>query len=315
MISIRQHVITLVAVFLALTLGLFLGSGFVGDRVNSLTGTSRDRLGDLERERDSLNDQVNSANSFDAAITPRLITGQLAKQSVLVVTTPNAADSDVTSVKEAISTAGGSFAGQLGLTDNLVRDDNAEQVRTIVDQTIPPGATLRAELTDSGSRVGDLLGTLLLHRNNSSSASASDRQTGLQALRDGGFVTYADNTIKSADLVVFVSGDALSDNSGAQGQLVAKLAGAMSARAQGGVLAGRAGSSAGGSPIAVVRSDPALRNGLSTVDNVNQQTGLITTILALNAEVDGHSGAYGVGAGASAITVGADESKGDGPTK
>ncbi|NED63463.1 copper transporter, partial [Streptomyces sp. SID10244] len=66
MISLRQHAISLVAVFLALAVGLFLGSGFIGDRVNSVTGTSRDRIGDLEKQRDQLNEQVNAANSFDA---------------------------------------------------------------------------------------------------------------------------------------------------------------------------------------------------------------------------------------------------------
>ncbi|HCS59323.1 MAG TPA: copper transporter [Gordonia polyisoprenivorans] len=305
MISLRQHAISLVAVFLALALGLFLGSGFVGDRVNSLTGTSRDRIGDLEQQRDGLNDQVNAANSFDAAIAPRLIADQLKGHAVLVVTTPNAADSDVDAVKQSLSTAGATFSGQLGLTDKLVRDDSAEQVRTIVDQTIPPGATLRAELTDSGSRVGDLLGTLVMHRSDQNAAAVADRQTGLQTLRDGGFLTYVDNAIRPADLVVFVSGDALPENSGAQGQLVARLAAAMTARAQGGELVGRSGSATGVSPIAVIRSDPALRNAITTIDNVDAQTGLITTVLALDEESQGRSGSFGSGPGATAITVGA----------
>ncbi|NDK92089.1 copper transporter [Gordonia desulfuricans] len=305
MITIRQHVISLVAVFLALALGLFLGSGFVGDRMNSLTGTSRDRIGDLERERDALNDQVNAANSFDAAIAPRVIAGQLRGQTVLVVTTPNAADSDITAVKESISAAGGAFGGQIGLTDTLIRDDKSEQLRTIVDQTIPAGATLRTELVDSGGRAGDLLGTVLLHRAGQPAAATNDRTTALQTLREGGFISYVDNAIKPADLVVFVSGDALPTDSGAQGQVTARLAAAMTARAQGGAFVGRTGSAGGGSPIAVIRSDPALRNAVSTVDDVDQQTGLITTVLVLNQESDGKTGAYGTGAGATAITVGA----------
>ena len=63
----RRYVVTSL-VFLALALGLFLGSGFVGDRVNSMTGTSRDRIGDLENERDDLNAKLNASNSFDHAI-------------------------------------------------------------------------------------------------------------------------------------------------------------------------------------------------------------------------------------------------------
>ncbi|GAA1480077.1 copper transporter [Gordonia sinesedis] len=303
MISLRQHAISLAAVFLALALGLFLGSGFVGDRMNSLTGTSRDRIGDLERERDGLNAQLNAANSFGAAVGPRLIAGQLRGQQVLVVTTPNAADRDVTAVKEAVSGAGGRFTGQIGLTDRLVRDGDAERLRTIVDQTIPPGTTLRAELTDSGARAGDLLGALMLTRDGGRPVAAGDRSTGLQALRDGGFISYADNTLTPADLVVVVTGDALPENAGAQGPATAQLAAALAARGQGGVLAGRTGSATGGSPIAVVRSDPSLRNAVSTVDNVDQQTGRITTILALNREGTGASGAYGTGPGATSITV------------
>lgn len=304
MISPRQHAISLVAVFLALAVGLFLGSGFIGDQVNSLTGTSRDRLGDLEKQRDELNEQVNAANSFGAAVAPRLIDGTLKGQSVLVVTTPDAADPDVDAVKESISSAGARFSGQIALTDALVRDQNAEQLRTIVDQTIPPGTTLRAELTDSGGRIGDLIGALALRRDGQSGATAGDTRLGLQALREGGFIQYADNAVSEADLVVVVGGDALAGDAGAQGQLVGRMAAAMAARGQGGALVGRTGSATGGSPIAVVRSDPSLGNAVSTVDNVDQQTGRITTILVLAQESDGKTGAYGTGPGARAITVG-----------
>lgn len=306
MISLRQHAISLVAVFLALALGLFLGSGFVGDRVNSMTGTSRDRIGDLESERDDLNAKLNASNSFDLAITPRLIANKLKGQSVLVVTAPNAADADVDAVKESISGAGARFGGQIGLTDALLADGKSEELRTIVDQTIPPGTMLRAELTDSGGRVGDLLGALVLSSETARPASSGDRRTGLATLRDGGFIDYADNAITPTDLVVVVTGDEFGPDSGAQGTLVGRLAATLSARGIGGVLVGRTGSAAGGSPIAIVRSDPSLANAVSTVDNIDQPTGLITTILALAAEADGTTGSYGTGPGATAITVGAD---------
>lgn len=73
---------------------------------------------------------------------------------MLVVTAPNAVDADVDAVKESISGAGARFGGQLALTDALLTDGKSEELRTIVDQTIPPGTMLRAELTDSGGRGG-----------------------------------------------------------------------------------------------------------------------------------------------------------------
>lgn len=312
MISLRQHAISLVAVFLALALGLFLGSGFIGDQVNQVTGTSRDRIGDLERERDKLNAQVNAANSFDAAVAPKLIADTLPKESVLVVTAPNAADADVDAVKQSIDIAGAKFAGQIALSDNLVRDQSAEQLRTIVDQTIPAGVSLRTELTDSGGRAGDLLGVLTMHADGRPATAVGDTRLGLQALREGGFINYADNAISPASLVVVVTGNALPADSGAQGALIGKLAAAMAARGQGGALVGRTGSATGGSPIAVVRSDPSLGNAVSTVDNVDQQTGRITSILALAQEARGRTGAYGTGPGARAITVGAAAADGSG---
>lgn len=305
MISLRQHAISLAAVFLALAVGLFIGSGFVGDQVNSLTGAKRDRLADITDERDQLNEALNAANSFDAAVAPRLIADTLDGQSVLVVTAPNAADSDVDAVKESIATAGGDFAGQIGLTDELLADTSAEKLRTIIDQTIPAGASLRADFTDSGSRAGDLLGVLTLSADGQRPVDASARGTGLEALREGGYIGFVDNAVRPADLVLMVTGDAVGDDAGAQGQVTARLAAAMAARGQGGVLLGRSGSAQGGSPIAVVRSDPTLGNAVSTVDNLDQQTGRITAILALQADADGNTGAYGTGPGATAITVGA----------
>lgn len=305
MISLRQHAISLVAVFLALALGLFLGSGFVGDQVNSLTGTKRDRIGDLEDERDQLNEKLNSADSFDRAMAKRLISGTLKGHSVLVVTVPGVVDSDVDALKESVSSAGASFAGQIQISERLVGDTEAAKLRSIVDQTIPAGAQLRADFVDSGSRVGDLLGTLTLHSADTRPVATGDSRTGLEVLREAGFISYVDDAISPADLVLVISGGAYDKDSGAKGQLVGRLASAMAARGQGGALVGRIGSATGGSPIAIVRSDPALGNAISTVDNADVPTGQITTVLTLAEEGKARTGAYGTGPGAVAITVGA----------
>ncbi|HMS77126.1 copper transporter [Gordonia sp. (in: high G+C Gram-positive bacteria)] len=305
MISLRQHAISLVAVFLALALGLFLGSGFVGDQVNSLTGAKRDRIGDLQEERDQLNAKLNSADSFDRAMAPRLIAQTLKGHSVLVVTVPGVVDADVDALKESVSAAGAGFAGQIEISEQLVADNEAAKLRSIIDQTIPVGAQLRADYVDSGSRAGDLLGTLTLHSADTRAAAAEDSRVGLEALREGGFIGYVDNAITPADLVLVITGGAYGGDSGAKGQLVGRLAAAMAARGQGGSLVGRIGSATGGSPIAIVRSDPALGNAISTVDNADVPTGRITSVLTLAEEGNARTGAYGTGPGATAITVGA----------
>ncbi len=305
----RQHAVSIIAVFLALALGLFLGSGFIGDRMNALTGTDRDRIGTLQDENDTLSTRTGNDAAFQKAITGRLVKGALDKRSVLLVTAPNAADADVESLTTLVNEAGGTVSGQLALSDALVRDESASKLRTIVDQSIPSGAQLRVQYTDSGSRLGDLLGVTLLKRDGQRPASESDRGTVLSALREGGFLEFPHGSITPADLVVVVTGDGLPEDSGAQGQLIGRFAAAMTARGAGGVLVGRTGSAEGGSPIGVVRSDPSLGNAVSTVDNLGQETGRITTILALQEEQHGRTGAYGTAQGATVITVGAEPVK------
>ncbi|MGB3696977.1 MAG: copper transporter [Gordonia sp. (in: high G+C Gram-positive bacteria)] len=305
MISLRQHAVSLIAVFLALTLGLFLGSGFIGDRMNALTGTDRDKIGNLQDERDALSTRVGNDDAFIKAVSGRLTDRVLVGRTVLVITTPDAADTDVEALKGLINDAGGTVSGQMAMTTALVRDEQAAKLRTVVDQAIPTGAQLRAEYTDSGSRLGDLLGVTLLMRQGGKPASDGDRSTALQALREGGFLDFAAGSVKPADLVLVVTGGQMAADSGAQGQFVGRFAAAMSARGTGGALVGRAGSADGGSPIGVVRSDPSLNNAVSTVDDVDQQIGRLTTVLALGEESAGRTGAYGTGPGATVITVGA----------
>ncbi|WP_132994143.1 copper transporter [Gordonia zhaorongruii] len=305
MITQRQHAISLIAVFLALALGVFLGSGFIGDRVNALTGTDRDKIGTLQEERDNLSDEVSANKAFTSAISGRLTKGLLKDKSVAVVTSPDAAEADVEALKGLVNDADGTFAGQIDLTTNFVQDQNASKLRTVIDQSIPAGSQLRVEYTDSGSRAGDLLGVAMLHRDGKRPASDSDRGTALAALSGGDFIEYSEGTIKPADLVLVVTGGEMGGNSGAQGRTVGRLAAAMATRGQGGALVGRSGSAEGGSPIGVIRSDPQLGNAVTTVDDVEKDTGRLTAILGLGEEGKGRSGAYGSGPGATAVTVGA----------
>ncbi|PYE20622.1 copper transport outer membrane protein MctB [Williamsia limnetica] len=303
MISLRQHAISLVAVFLALAVGVVLGSGFVADTFGSSSDAQDKREQELRDENQQLTNNVNAANNFDTAIAGRLLEGTLRDRPVLIVTTPGADEGDVAAVKENLNKSGAVFNGQLALTDEFVSDQSAEKVRSIIDQSIPPGSTLRTELTDSGGRTGDLLGLLLQlsPRDAEPQVSGSETDAGLAALKQGGFVDYADGAVSPAQLAIIVTGNKFAEDSGARGQVVARFAAAFSERGAGTVLVGRTGSAEGSSPIAVVRADPALNAQVSTVDNVDQATGRITTVLALSDELGDKHGAYGTGPGATAI--------------
>ena len=101
-----------------------------------------------------------------------------------------------------------------------------------------------------------------------------------------------------------VTGRGLADDAGNQGATVAHLAVGLAQHGSGTVLAGRDGSAAGVSAVALVRADPAMANAVSTVDDIGIPSGRITTVLALQAMIDGAPpGGFGVGQGAAAVTV------------
>ncbi|MBT0568683.1 copper transporter [Williamsia sp. CHRR-6] len=301
MISLRHHAISLVAVFLALALGLVLGAGFFADRGRDSSGSDAS----VRSERDALNDRVNAGDAFISAIGPRVVRGVLAGRSVVILTAPDAAQTDVAAVKAILNQSGAQFAGQLGLTDDLVADASAEKLTSIVDQSIPGGTTLRPELTDSGGRLGDLLGALLLRKGTESGPAAPDVAAALQALRQAGFVDFVDNAVRPGQLAVVVTGGALASDAGARGSLVARLAAAVGGRSSGAVLLGRTGSARGGSPVAVVRSDPGLATTVASVDDIDTEQGRVAAVLALADAAAGKPGAYGSGPGADAVVPGA----------
>jgi hypothetical protein len=64
-----------------------------------------------------------------------------------------------------------------------------------------------------------------------------------------------------------------------------------------------AGSGVGGEGnlLAQLRGDPALTKTVSTVDNVSTAQGRVVTALALAEQIDGHTGHYGIDAGATQL--------------
>ncbi|SLD06388.1 putative channel-forming protein [Mycobacteroides abscessus subsp. massiliense] len=129
------------------------------------------------------------------------------------------------------------------------------------------------------------------------------RNTALSALRQSGFITYTDGQVAPGNLAVVVTGGGLPDDAGNKGSTVARFAAALDRRGSGTVLTGRSGSANGIAAISVTRADSSLASAASTVDDIEMASGRITTVLALREQSDGHSGRYGLGPGATSITV------------
>jgi hypothetical protein len=78
----------------------------------------------------------------------------------------------------------------------------------------------------------------------------------------------------------------------------------MAPHGSGTVLVGRDGSASGTAAVAVTRSDAGLSAAVSTVDDVDAESGRLTAVLALGDVINGGRPAqYGIGQGASSVTL------------
>ena len=101
-----------------------------------------------------------------------------------------------------------------------------------------------------------------------------------------------------------MTGGGLGDDAGNQGATVARFAAALAPHGSGTVLAGRDGSASGTAAVAVTRSDAGMAGAVSTVDDVDAESGRITAVLALHDLINGgRPGQYGIGQGATSVTV------------
>src|SRR5436305_13724465 len=99
MISLRSHAISLAAVFLALAIGVALGSGLLSNTL--LSGLRDDKhelqnhINTLTDDKNALNEKLNAAGEFDAQMSPRMVRDVLGGKSVVMFRTPDADDDDV----------------------------------------------------------------------------------------------------------------------------------------------------------------------------------------------------------------------------
>ena len=292
-------------------IGVALGSGLLSNTV--LSGLRDDKqelqnqINGLTDQRNALNEKLSAAGEFDAQMSPRILRDAMAGKSVVVFRTPDAADDDVDAVSRMVEQAGGTVTGTVALTEEFVDANSAEKLLSVVNSPIvPAGAQLSTKSVDQGSQAGDLLGIALLINKDPKVPAVDDQQrdTVLTALRDTGFITYGADRVGAANTALVVTGGGLGDDAGNKGATVARFAAGMAPHGSGTLIAGRDGTASGTAAVAVTRSDPALTSTVSTVDDIDAASGRITTVLALQDLISGgRPGQYGVGQGATSVTI------------
>lgn len=304
MISMRYHIISLAAVFLALALGIVLGAtkinspllaGLQGD--NSQLSDQRD---DLAAQNDTLTARIGTDTKFASAIGPLSVRGTLPGTSVVLITTDTADPADRDGVLSLLSHAGAVVSGQLQVTGDFSDPGRAEQLRSLILANQPVGSTL-PETSQLGTLAGGFLATLLLtDADGGTHATPEEATAALSALSAAGFVS-ASGPVAPGRSIIVVTGGALSGDSAVdRAQTIVDMAAALKQTASGVVVSGRAGSEGTTGIVGLVRADTSASALVSTVDDVDTDFGRIATVLALVEQNGGGVGRYGLGENATA---------------
>jgi hypothetical protein len=305
-IDFRYHLVSIIAVFLALAVGIVVGTAALdgpiqASRVEELRRVSDEKRG-LEADTVELRAQLGAADAFAASVGPRLVRGALDDERVLLVTTPQTPDELAERVTPLLEQAGATMAGTLELLPALADPEQRALVEDLVAQVVPAGVELPG--TGTVERATTELAAALTRTADGRGVEPEEAQAVVSAFTEADLVEFAsrDETLQPATLAVVLSGPApeqLPPPEQAQQQAVVTLAGALDARGQGAVLAGPTGSAGERGTVRALRSDSRLVERVSTVDDADRGTGLVTLVLALAEQSGGSVGQYGTGEGAS----------------
>ena len=305
MIDFRYHVVSIVAVFLALALGLFLGSTTLQGRVfDDLKG----RTDKLSHQRDALsaqlgtaNDQLKADQQFDKALLPYAVAGRLSGQLVSVVSAPGTSDSVRKQVIAAVDAAGGTLSADVRLQPAITDPTKDAFLSALTDRLTIPGHPALAN-ANGAQRAAAQLAAVLGVRPSAHAVSAATVDTVLSAYSTGKLLSLGNDVAahRPGTLAIILTGPAPSASADpavvtAQQDFVLDLARDLDESALGAVLAVPRPVPGTTTPdmTQAAANDTGLTDKVSTVSGVDTAAGQITTVFALAAQADGTAGRFG----------------------
>jgi len=315
-IDFRYHVVSIVAVFLALAIGIVLGSTELqGTTIDVLRNTSQQIKNQYDATH-ARNVELTQQESADQAVAQagesRLLDGLLSGQRVVLVNAPGAPGPVVTGVMSALHQAGAAVTGQVNLQPKLLdaSQDNQQFLTQLVQQVAAPGAVLG---NGTGlQQAARLLGSAILTKSTDPNGSTpgttpgTSAQTSTRAIlgsyAQAGLLSISGRPFVPATLAVVIAPSAppAGGVSDPANQGLITLSQQLDAAGLGTVVAGSASASGSGSVIDALRGSTAAGQ-ISTVDNADTVTGQIVTVWVLADALAGRpAGSYGPQAGDSA---------------
>ena len=206
-ISFRYHVVTIVAVFLALAIGLLGGGAFVQpalqDQLERQTLEQLRNNAELREQLDEVRAEVAAMNGFASSAMPYLARDRLVGSTAVIVAHEEVEDGLVASAEEALTIGGAEVVGSFSASSDLLSEDSETQ-----------------------AQLADIVGVFSAPPEELSAAAAAALARRLRAAPDDGALPEDDvlNRLLSAGFLD-ASEEASLDEIGRSGQIVVVLAG------------------------------------------------------------------------------------------
>jgi hypothetical protein len=297
-ISFRYHLVSIIAVFLALAVGIVVGTTALNGPV---TTDLRHQVNSLKNDRTHLNDQVktlqaqvDSAGQFASTFGSQLVAGTLKGKSVLVIGLPGVASGMEDGIASQLTAAGAQLTGRLNLAHDYIDQSEAAKIDTLVTTNHPMGLTLPQGTSDARVLGAAALAYVLLGQ-----GEQTDLKTVLSGFASLHMLASDASDIDPATSIVVIGSGTMPKNSYG-GQAEVDLISALQVAKGNVVVAGDAGSATGGGVVALVRTGSE-KSSVSTVDNADTAFGQVSTVLALAQAENSQVGHYGMARGADAL--------------
>ena len=325
MINFRFHLASLIAVFLALAVGIVMGSTVIKEATVDVLRSQIHRVERTSDARQHTNDQlrgqVGDLDEYVRESSQYAVRGTLAGVTVAVVAVRGVDGAATKATTQLVQAAGGFTPGILWLEPSwaLKTPDDTRKLGALLGEPDAPAKRVRDDALNALARrlSGSVAVTTGLGVPTAPVTTPPTTEQGgtdlLTALVDGGFVSLenvgnqTDKTFSLADFpgatarVLLVDGtDGTPDVNALVMPLARSLVSMRVPTAVGSVYREQQGKPGRASLVSAIRSDGTLSKEVSTVDDLDLGAGQVASVLAL-AELESRVGHYGYGAGASAV--------------
>jgi hypothetical protein len=304
-IDFRYHVISIVAIFLALATGIALGAGPLGSRLSDgLVGQFNRSNETVEEQRVQLTEaeRVEDFNeAFANGVDTRVLEGLLTGSQVTVFTLPEADNRSVERVVDALQMSGAQLVAEVAVSPALLDPVNrttAENLSTQVLEGVEGVPTV--DEVGSYEVVGYAIAQGLLATAQTGTPVDITSEKIQSAFETAEYLTYEGEITRRGGLAVVVAGEPDPETDVAAGEILTALMGSMDTLSGGVVLAGPLSSTVEGGPVRTLR-DSDVADNVSSVDMVDTPAGQVITAIALAEQAAGDSGHYGIGEAADQV--------------